>query len=350
MSKPSFSQLINFKKPKYDVIKDQFQAIIAEGQYEQVQVFIDLDVIIASYFNPVLFDKADFDQEFFKGVDPLIGEITSFVTYIRHLFASRFQVYSRFVFYTTTIPDFSYAGGFKEDFFRKRGFASDSDPEAIRRNLVLRDAVTNAIEVAKFLPSVSIIDSKGLNPEVIPRVIMNDVDDPEGYKNLNVIISDSKSAFQLMNEDTVVFRLAGEKSVITHPGNLASHFSSVPAQQRRFTSNPADIARILSLVGYSKLSVKKAAATTAITVGKKFAGGESVEDAYLTKMSDEAVEQYNFNFNALNAFGTISRAQQLDITNQSESLVDHNGIRKYLASKCEKFAVNTEWLYEGEHS
>jgi len=365
MTKIPFAQLINSKKPKYKDLVNLLSPINRED-IEQVRIFIDLDVVLAHYFNPLKSDPREFDEVFEDNQQPIIGDIATFCTYFRHFFASRMSKYTEFFFYfSSKVEEDSIAlcPSYKETVYRKRGVRDSvnvkSDgmldfDESYRRSFILnRNLITMVDKLMKFFPSAYLLDSKGRNPECIPYQIIKNVS-PD-MKTANLIVSDSPTVYQYLNlPDTYPFLLKGEKSKLITFDNYKGLFTKSDKGAASIKDDVSLLYEIFSLSGSSRFNVP------AVQLRRKdklirltpFKAAQELSrrtiDEIVNDLPDSEKERLKKNESILRIDRYFDEISRISLIDQIQDMVDHKGLEKFLSRKCSMYGVTVNWLYEGE--
>lgn len=217
MSTSNMMQIIlNSKKIKYSVLEPLILKNIPKDTQE-INIFISVDSLIKQFYNPKInetINALDSEDKFL-----LSSEIINVIAHYRHFFYSRYNMPTNYFLYYSGAKSFynlTKDENYKKDYYEK---CISSKSEFYNLNKMIKKNLELANLLSEYLPNIYIIDTKSLEPSVLPYYIINNNQGVNGLTNL--ILTTNQVDYQLANLDrTFIVNLKMDESEIINKDNL----------------------------------------------------------------------------------------------------------------------------------
>ena len=242
--------ILNSKKVKYVVLEKLVKYLPQDT--DELNIFINADSIFRSFYNPTVKEQLNAISSNDKYL--LSSEFINIIAHYRHFFYSRYSMPTNFfVYYSDQEAKYpkELSSAYKVDYYTKRDMNSyefGNLNRAINKNMHLSSILS------EYLPNIYIINTKTLEPSVLPYSIISKNGELKGLTNL--IITNSKIDFQLVNlPSTYVLDLRGDDSVIISKDNLMERLLTKSRAKNSTSLDSAFYTSILAVSGIKELNI-----------------------------------------------------------------------------------------------
>jgi hypothetical protein len=195
-------KILNSKKIRYDVLNEIIPLkynsdtqttidINTHKKVENVSIYIDLNNILNSLYNPKVLETVNSFNENSRYL--ISSNLINMAAHFRNYFATRKQVYTNFVFFYST-KESKYEKEVYEDYcldyYNKR---MGNNPDFIIMNKLIKENLELCKILSDYLPHIYFIDSKDINPMIIPLPFISASEKNE----ISIIYSNDK--MQILN-------------------------------------------------------------------------------------------------------------------------------------------------------
>ena len=208
----TLQKILNSKKIRYEVLDQLFKLRLAGQGGKTINIFIDHQSVIKQLYTPELLPL--FTALNVQNRLVVASELINIVGHYRHYFASRLKMYTNF-YYIYSYEEAKYHKNlypdYKSDYYFKRLAQPGSTViygaahKCFTSNLSIARSVTN------YIPHAYFIDTKDIEPALLPRYIIENKAQEEDY---NLILSNDEAYYQdLVLPNTMILEMRGsEKS------------------------------------------------------------------------------------------------------------------------------------------
>ena len=243
--------LLNSKKVKYVVMEKLVKELPFET--EELNIFISADSIFKSFYSPKLNDSVKVlnDSSHYM----ISSEFINIMAHYRHFFYSRYNIPTNFYIYYSSQKatyNISKNATFKESLYDKKSF---SNLEFISLNKMIKENMELAVLLSEYLPNIFIIDTKDLDPSVVPYYIIERNGEIEGLTNL--VLTTNKMEYQLANlPNTFIMELRSDDTRILNKEDIMKEFIKNSKSKSTIDLDSSFYTGILSISGCKSVNVK----------------------------------------------------------------------------------------------
>ena len=243
--------LLNSKKVKYVVMEELVKQLPFET--EELNIFISADSIFKSFYSPKLNDSVKVLNT--SSHYMISSEFINIMAHYRHFFYSRYSIPTNFYIYYSSQKatyNISKNGTYKESLYDKKSF---SNLEFISLNKMIKENMELAVLLSEYLPNIFIIDTKDLDPSVVPYYIIERNGEIEGLTNL--ILTTNKMEYQLANlPNTFIMELKSDETRILNKEDIMKEFIKSSKSKSTIELDTNFYTSILSIAGCKSVSIK----------------------------------------------------------------------------------------------
>lgn len=251
MSSEMMQIVLNSKKVKYAVLEPLIEKNLPSDTQE-VNIFISIETVLKQFYNPKLnetVNSLDSEDKFL-----LSSEIINIVAHYRHFFYSRYNMPSNYFLYYSSAKAFynlTEDSNYRKDYYDKR---LSSKSEFYTLNKMIKKNLELANILSEYLPNVHIIDTKSLEPSVLPYYIINNNEGVGGLTNL--ILTNNQLDYQLANLDrTFILNLKMDDSEIISKDGLMAKMLKSSKIKNSTPLDPNFYTSVLSISGYKPFNI-----------------------------------------------------------------------------------------------
>ena len=211
----TLQKILNSKKLRYEVLDQLLRLRLANQAGKTVNIFIDHQSVIKQLYTPELLPM--FNTINAKDRLVVASELINIIGHYRHYFASKLKMYTNF-YYIYSMEEASYQKklfpDYKKDYYFKRLAQPGSTVIYGSAYQVFKTNLKIAKSVSNYIPHAYFIDSKDIEPALIPHYIISE--QPEASTDINIILSNDEAYFQDLNlPNTMIIEMRGsEKSEV----------------------------------------------------------------------------------------------------------------------------------------
>lgn len=213
-------KIFNSKKVPYKVLTPLIKPYISKFNIKpmsNVNIFIDVFNVMKQIYNPQTIESFNSLKNSERRL--IASHLINMVSHYRHFFASRYQMYTTFYFFSsfqecTTLQ--KYNEDYKKTFYEKR--IDLENPIFGIINNIVKENLKLTKSFLEYVPHAYYIDGYELEPNVIPFNIITRNNNDE----MNIIISNDEIFYQdlIINDCTLQLELRGDKTRFVTSENL----------------------------------------------------------------------------------------------------------------------------------
>lgn len=241
-------QILNGKKIRYEVLDQVLRLRLAKQAGKTVNIFIDHMSIIKQLYTPELLPH--FNSINAADLLMIPAELINLMAHYRHYFTSRLKMYTN-IYYIYSFEEAEYQKklypDYKKDYYFKRLAQPGSNPLYQSACTALKRGIAIAKSVANYIPHAYFLDSKNIEPALIPYYLITSKENPED--EFNLILTNDEAYFQDLNlPNTMILEMRGsDKSELIDVGNVVQ--LSLRGTKKTQADFPAISAAFMETIG-----------------------------------------------------------------------------------------------------
>lgn len=243
--------LLNSKKVKYVVLEKLVKQLPMNT--DELNIFISAESIFKSFYTPQLNEKVNVLRNADKYL--ISSEFINIMAHYRHFFWSRYRIPTNFfVYYSSKEASYnkSLVPDYRESYYNKRSF---STYEYSNLNKMIYDNMKLAVLLSEYLPNIYIVDTKTLEPSVLPYHIITNNGSIDGLTNL--IFTNNKMDYQLANlPDTYIVDLKSDDTRILNKDEIMLELIKGSKVKKSTSLNSEFYSSVLALSGCKHCGVR----------------------------------------------------------------------------------------------
>ena len=362
-------RILNSKKIRYEVLDQVLKLRLAKQAGKTINIYIDHVSIIKQLYTPELLPH--FNSINAKDRLMISAELINLMAHYRHYFASRLKMYTN-LYYIYSFEEAKYQKNlfpaYKSDYYFKRLAQDGSNPlyQAAHRSLL--QGINIARSVANYIPHAYFLDSKDIEPALLPYYLITSKEKPE--EEFNLILTNDDAFYQDLNlPNTMIMEMRGsEKSELIDVGNV------VGLTLRGTKKTAADfplisvelMETVVSMIAnkeYSVPAIARRGYSTSYSALSKLIEKNEIEifklpDPEYTKSlapklfpKEDQQEAYKLNVDVMSHKLGVEAQQHLIKPLVESQLIDFYNpteLRQAADGAFKKFPLHFEYAYEGE--
>ena len=364
----TLQKILNSKKIRYEVLDDFFKLRLARQQGKTVNIFVDHQSVIKQLYTPELLPL--FNSINARDRIVIASELVNIIGHYRHYFASRLKMYTN-VYYIYSFDEATYQKSiypdYKSDYYFKRLAKPGSTIIYGSAYRILRSNLNIAQSVSNYIPHAYFIDSKDIEPALIPNYIINNLASDNDF---NLILTNDESYFQDLNlNNTMIMEMRGsEKSELIDILNVVD--VSLRSTKKTSADFPLVDHTLMETVGsminnktYSMPAIGRRGYSSSYSLMQKLLDKGQIEAfklpdpeyskelAPLFFKKPEQVEEYKRNIDVMShKLGVEHNAHLIKPLVESQLIDFYNPqeLRKASDGAFNKFPILFDYAYEGE--
>ncbi len=346
----------NGYKVKYPFLNYGMQSIRQSQNIRSINIFIDLDDLFHTLHRPLI--NNEFQVAGKNASKQFVSNIFNIAGHYRNWAIKEHLIPTVWLFYTSSKKTFKnslYVPSYRERFL---DINSDLNTNTYYINAAIKESYSIMHVISKYIPGVYIIDSKYLEPSIIPNVIVN-----LGHnKDWNLVVSRDIYMLQYSYMDkTTMVSPKGDNSIFINKGNLWDY---IIGRERVYKDdiphiyyNPELFIYAKALIGDKYRSIprlKKIGWKTLFNyLNKAIEDSEIPLDLQIEKLVDLLnskkvnIEEYNSNLYCSNVelqTDSLLESDKNIILDQIEDMEDYIALNNVNNSIFTRFPINLNFL------
>ncbi|MDG5786775.1 hypothetical protein QA612_04670 [Evansella sp. AB-P1] len=251
--------IMNLKKSKF-VVLDEILRPMVDGKGETVHFYVDVHALVKSLYTPSslkIFDSLSDGKDVQDVCSELASELLNIAGHYRRYCATRLGKRTAIYFYYTydrskLLTEVHHE--YKKKLYEK--YKTNINEKYSRMNRILIESLKIAKLVGEYIPNIYFIDSKHLEPNVVPYHFIENMND-EQFFDTDLVISNDELNWQMANHFGVyVLTTKGAYSSIITSDDLIDLFLGKNADAVDHQVSNDFYSYFYALKGHSQYSVK----------------------------------------------------------------------------------------------